>query len=83
MKVPIIYKTNKLTTEFRCDLFVKNCLVVELKSFLEMNSIFEAQLLTCIKFLKAPTGIKINFNCYTIFKEGQKTFTNEYFKLLS
>ena len=31
---------------------------------------------------KAPKGVLINFNCYNIFKEGQKTFVNEYFKLL-
>jgi GxxExxY protein len=82
MKVPIIYKTKELITDFRCDLFVENCLVVELKSVLEMNPIFEAQLLTYMKFLKAPKGVLINFNCYNIFKEGQKTFVNEYFKLL-
>ena len=69
MKVPIIYKTKELTTEFRCDLFVENCLVIELKSVLEMNSIFEAQLLTYMKLLKAPKGIIINFNCFNIFKE--------------
>lgn len=83
MKVPIIYKTKELTTDFRCDLFIENCLVVELKSVLEMNSIFEAQLLTYMKLLKAPKGIIINFNCFNIFKEGQKTFVNKYFKLLS
>ncbi len=82
MKVPIIYKTKELITDFRCDLFVENCLVVELKSVLEMNPIFEAQLLTYMKLLKAPKGVLINFNCYNIFKEGQKTFVNEYFKLL-
>ena len=82
MKVPIIYKTKELTTEFRCDLFVENCLVVELKSVLEMNSIFEAQLLTYMKLLKAPKGILINFNCSNIFAEGQKTYVNEYFKIL-
>jgi GxxExxY protein len=82
MKVPIIYKTKELITDFRCDLFVENCLVVELKSVLEMNPIFEAQLLTYMKLLKAPKGVLINFNCYNIFKEGQKTFVNEYFKFL-
>jgi len=47
-----------------------------------MNSIFEAQLLTYMQLLKAPKGIIINFNCYNIFKEGQKTFVNDFFKLL-
>ena len=83
MKVPIIYKNKELTTDFRCDLFIEDCLVVELKSVLEMNSIFEAQLLTYMKLLKAPKGIIINFNCFNIFKEGQKTYVNEYFNLLS
>jgi hypothetical protein len=28
-------------------------------------------------------GIIINFNCSNIFKEGQKTIVNDYFKKLS
>jgi len=43
---------------------------------------FEAQLLTYMKLLKVLKGILINFNCGNIFKEGQKTFVNEYFKEL-
>ena len=35
-----------------------------------------------MKLLKAPKGILINFNCKNIFNEGQKTYVNEYFKLL-
>ena len=80
--IPIEYKGLELDANLRCDLFVENCLVVELKSVLEMNPIFEAQLLTYMKLLKAPKGVLINFNCYNIFKEGQKTFVSEYFKLL-
>ena len=82
MKVPIIYKTKELVTDFRCDLFIENCLVVELKAALEINSIYEAQLLTYMKLLKAPKGIIINFNCFNIFNDGQKTFVNKYFKNL-
>lgn len=83
IKVLIIYKGRELVTDFRCDLFVENCLVVELKTVTEINSIHQAQLLTYMKLLQAPKGIIINFNCFNIFKEGQKTFVNEYFKLLS
>lgn len=82
MKVPIIYKTKELVTDFRCDLFIENCLVVELKAVSEMSSMYEAQLLTYMKLLKAPKGIIINFNCFNIFNDGQKTFVNEYFKNL-
>lgn len=79
MKIPVIYKDKELEMDFKCDLFIENCLVIELKSVTEINSIHEAQLLTYMKLLKAPKGILINFNCYNIFKEGQKTFVNEFF----
>ena len=82
LKVPLVYKTKELQADFRCDLYIENCLVVELKSILQLNPIFEAQLQTYMKLLKAPKGIIINFNCSNIFREGQKTFVNEYFKNL-
>lgn len=83
MKIPVIYKNKELEIDFRCDLFVEHCLVVELKVVQEISNIFEAQLLTYMKLLKSPKGILINFNCSNIFREGQKTFVNEYFNLLS
>jgi GxxExxY protein len=83
MRIPLKYKESILDIDFRCDLFVENCLVVELKAVTEMTKIFEAQLLTYMKLLQAPKGIIINFNCSNIFKDGQKTYVNEYFKLLS
>jgi GxxExxY protein len=82
MKVPLIYRNKELQADLRCDLFVENCLVVELKAVSEINPVHQAQIMTYMKLLKAPKGIIINFNCFNIFKEGQKTFVNEYFKLL-
>lgn len=83
MKVPLVYRNKELEADLRCDLFVENCLVVELKAVSEINPVHQAQIMTYMKLLKAPKGIIINFNCFNIFKEGQKTFVNEYFKLLS
>lgn len=83
MKIPVFYKNKELSIDFRCDLFVENCLVVELKSVLEETTVFEAQLLTSMKLLKAPKGILINFNCPNIFQQGQKTYVNEYFTPLA
>lgn len=82
MKVPLVYRNKELEADLRCDLFVENCLVVELKTVSEINAVHQAQIMTYMKLLKAPKGIIINFNCFNIFKEGQKTFVNEYFKLL-
>jgi GxxExxY protein len=82
MKVPVIYKGKSLDINFRCDLFIENCLVVEIKSVIDIHKITEAQLLNYMNLLKAPKGILINFNCSNIFNEGQKTYVNEYFKRL-
>jgi GxxExxY protein len=77
--IPVTYKAKLLNIDFRCDLFIENCLVVELKAVQELNNVFEAQLLTYMKLLKCPKGLLINFNCSNKFKEGQKTFVNEHF----
>jgi len=82
LRIPVNYKSKELNIDFRCDLFVEDCLVVELKAVNEMSPVFEAQLLTYMKLLKAPKGILINFNCSNIFKYGQTTFVNELFKTL-
>ena len=81
-KVPVVYKGKELDIEFRCDFFVENCLIVELKSVSEIKPIHDAQVLNYMNLLKVPKGIIINFNCFNIFREGQKTFVNEYFKKL-
>ena len=82
MIIPVIYKEKQLNMDFRCDLFVEKCLVVELKSVQAISNVHQAQLLTYMKLLKSPKGILINFNCFNIFREGQKTFVNEHFSLL-
>ncbi|RZJ79423.1 MAG: GxxExxY protein, partial [Flavobacterium sp.] len=80
--VPIHYKGIELESNLRCDFLVSNNIVIELKSVEIIKPISQAQLLTYMKLLEAPKGILINFNCKNIFKEGQQTFVNEYFKLL-
>lgn len=82
MKIPVTYKGKMLDLDFRCDFFVEQCIVIELKAVQEITGAFEAQLLNYMKLLQCPKGILINFNCSNIFKEGQKTFVNEYFSLL-
>lgn len=80
--VPLNYKGLELDTELRCDFIVEDAIIVELKSVDIFIPIFEAQLLTYMKLLRKPKGILINFNCNNIFKEGQKTFVNEFFREL-
>ncbi|MDR2229341.1 MAG: GxxExxY protein [Flavobacteriaceae bacterium] len=72
MKVPITYRGKQLDVDFRCDLFVEQCIVVELKSVQEIIPTFGAQLLTYMKLLQNPKGLLINFNCLNIFQRRAK-----------
>lgn len=81
--VPVEYKGVEIDTELRCDLFVENCLAVELKAIEGILPIHEAQLLTYMRLLGAPQGLLINFHCTNIFKEGQKTYVNELYRKLA
>ena len=80
--IPLNYKGHDLESKLRCDLFVENTLVVELKSVHEINPIYEAQLLTYMNLLRAPIGLLINFNVKNIFYEGQKTLVNDFYSRL-
>lgn len=83
MRIPIIYKEKELTSDFKCDLFVENIIIIELKAVSEIHPIMEAKLLNYMNLTKSPKGILINFNCSNIFKDGQKTYVNQYYKNLS
>ncbi|MGB1315054.1 MAG: GxxExxY protein [Chitinophagales bacterium] len=80
--VPIIFKGNHLNSQLRCDLFIEKCLVLELKAVDKMVPVFEAQLLTYMRLLKAPKGILINFSVKNLYNEGQKTYVNDIFRSL-
>jgi GxxExxY protein len=80
--IPINYKGLEIDANLRCDLYVENCLIVELKSVEKILPIHEAQLLTYMKLLKIPMGLMINFNVTNIYKEGQKTYINELYRIL-
>lgn len=80
--VPVKYKDLNFDTVLRCDLYVEDCIVVELKSVKEFHPIYDAQILTYMKLLEAPKGLLINFNSYNILEDGQKAFINSFFNNL-
>ena len=79
---PINFKGLDVDTNLRCDLFIENCIVLELKTVDDFAPIHQAQLLTYMKLLEAPKGILYNFNSVNLYKEGQMTLVNEYFRNL-
>lgn len=82
LRVDVNYKGETLTTGLRCDFLVEDLVVIELKAVEGIIPVHEAQLLTYMKLLKKPKGILINFNSYNIFRDGQKSYVNEYFRAL-
>jgi GxxExxY protein len=55
------YKRRELKKRFVADLFVFNCLVVELKSVSAIAPEHEAQLINYMRITKRPVGYLINF----------------------
>ena len=82
LKVPLEFNGRLLDAPLRCDLFVENKIVVELKSVQTLIPVHEAQIMTYMKLLRVPKGILLNFYCSNLFKEGQRTYVNELFKQL-
>lgn len=78
--VPVNYKGHTLETALRCDFFIENILVVELKAVEKVLPVHEAQLITYMKLLNSPEGLLINFNTSHIYNEGQKTYVNELYR---
>jgi GxxExxY protein len=83
MVVPVHYKGINVEAELRCDLFIEDILVVELKAIEKVLPIHEAQLLTYMKLLEVPMGLMLNFHCVNLFNDGQKTYVNELFRSLA
>lgn len=80
--VKINYKGMESNADLRSDLFVDDCMMVELKAIDAVPPVEESKLLSYMKFTDSPKGILINFNVTNIFKEGQKTYVNELYRSL-
>ena len=82
LDTPVPYKGISVNTNLRCDFLVEKILVVELKAVAALQPIHEAQLLTYMKLLKAPKGLLLNFNVINLYRDGQKSFVNEFYQSL-
>ena len=82
MCIPIKYKDLDLTTDFRCDLLVEGCIIIELKAVQEIAPFFKAKLINHMKLSETPKGILVNFNVLNIMKEGHHTYKNDFYDML-
>lgn len=81
-KIIVFYKGIPLDIDFRYDLLVEDAIICELKSVLDVHPVYIATLLSYLTHLRKPKGILMNFNVVNFFKEGQKTYVNEFYKSL-
>jgi GxxExxY protein len=69
--LPLVYKEVHLEAGYRIDLFVENCIVVEIKSVEALADIHMAQILTYLKLSDCRLGLLVNFNVLHL-KDGIK-----------
>ncbi len=67
--VPIEYKGYTFEEPLRLDVYVDDCLLVELKAVETILPIHKAQLLSYMKLLDVPLGLLINWH-ETVLKNG-------------
>lgn len=71
--IPVVYKEIKIDCGYRADLIVEDKVILELKTVDDFNPVYEAQILTYLKFAKKKIGLLINFNVLRL-KEGIKRY---------
>ena len=62
LAVPVAYDGLTFDIGFRVDILVEDAVVVELKAVEKVLPVHSAQLLTCLKLLRKPVGLLVNFN---------------------
>ncbi len=60
--MPVEYKGFTFEEPLQLDVFVDDCLIVELKAVTEVLPIHKAQLLSYMKLMNVPLGLLINFH---------------------
>ncbi|MBC8317677.1 MAG: GxxExxY protein [Desulfobulbaceae bacterium] len=75
INLPVYYKRNKLNGQYRLDLLVDECVIVECKATTQYNTIYESQLLTYLRLSELNLGLVINFG-ESLVKNGIRRVIN-------
>lgn len=71
VKVPIVYDGQLLDDALRVDLFVEDCVIVEIKAVEKMVPLYDAQVLTYLRLMDKRLALLVNFNV-PLIKNGIK-----------
>jgi len=69
-----VYHNGRVVGDYRADLLVENCVLLELKASEELNPANEKQLINYLKATDIEVGMLLNFGKRPQFK--RKVFTN-------
>ena len=70
-----VYHNGRVVGDYRADLLVKNCVLLELKASEELNLANEKQLINYLKATEIEVGLLLNFGKKPQFR--RKIFTND------
>jgi GxxExxY protein len=73
--LPVYYKGEQVDCGYRLDIFVDECLILELKCVEQLLPIHTAQLMTYLRLSNTKLGLLVNFNV-PILKQGIKRVVN-------
>jgi GxxExxY protein len=59
--LPLTYDGLRIDAAYRIDLLVNDCVIVEVKSSVQLLPVHSAQLLTYLRLTGAPVGLLMNF----------------------
>ena len=69
--IPVLYKGHDLGMGFRADLIVEGCLLLEIKSVVQLTDVHLAQVITYLRLLGFKRGFLLNLNA-KLLKNGIK-----------
>ena len=75
--IPLYYKGELLSKDFRIDIFVENEIILELKAVDTILPVHEAQIISYLKLSDRRLGFLLNFNV-DLMKNGIKRFVNNF-----
>ena len=76
VSIPLYYKGQLLSKEFRIDLIVENEIIIEVKAVEVINPVYAAQIISYLKLTKKRIGFVVNFNV-PLIKKGIRRYVNE------
>ena len=74
--LPLSYRGQPVDCGYRLDLLVEGLVVVEVKAVERFEKVHSAQLLTYLRLSQCKVGLLLNFNVWSLTRDGLKRIVN-------